>query len=97
MHEKAVSNLLKIDPDLEKYIPVYLHLLSIPSDQYPLPEELSGEKLKQTIQEALVTINTLNTQHQPVVLILEDWHWADEASDATLIKQGSYGFDRCLP
>ena len=86
LHEKVVTNLTKIDSALEQYIPVFLHLLSIPSDQYPLPEELSGEKLKQTIQEALVTINTLNTKRTTMVLILEDWHWADEASEETLIK-----------
>ncbi len=86
MHEKVVTNITSIDPALKQYIPVFLHLLSIPSRQYPLPRELSGDKLKQTIQEALVSINTLNTKRQPMVLILEDWHWADEASDATLLK-----------
>lgn len=86
MHEKVVTNITSIDPALKQYIPVFLHLLSIPSRQYPLPRELTGDKLKQTIQEALVSINTLNTKRQPMVLILEDWHWADEASDATLLK-----------
>ncbi|MEE8480512.1 MAG: adenylate/guanylate cyclase domain-containing protein, partial [Desulfobacterales bacterium] len=86
LHEKVVTNLTKFNPALKKYIPVFLHLLSIPSDQYSLPEELAGDKLKQTIQEALVTINTINTKHKTLVWILEDWHWADEASNATLIK-----------
>lgn len=86
LHEKVVTNVTKIDTALEQYIPIFLHLLSITSAQYPLPEELSGEKLKQSIQEALVGINTLNTIRPTMVLILEDWHWADEASDATLLK-----------
>lgn len=84
LHEKVVTNVTKIDSILEQYIPVFLHLLSLPSDQYPLPEVLSGEKLKQAIQEALVSINT--TIRPTMVLILEDWHWADEASDLTLLK-----------
>ncbi len=86
LHEKVVTNLAKFNTALEPYIPVFLHILSIPSDQYPLPEELTGEKLKETIQEALVTINTINTKNRTLVWILEDWHWADEASNATLIK-----------
>jgi predicted ATPase/class 3 adenylate cyclase len=86
LHEKAVNNLRKIDPALEKYIPVFLHLLSIPSEEFPLAEGLSGEQLKLSIQEAIVSINTLNTRHKPMVLILEDWHWADEGSDAVLLR-----------
>ncbi len=86
LHDKVVTNLTKFNIALEQYIPIFLHLLSIPSDQYPLNKELAGEKLKQTIQEALVTINTINAKHRTRVWILEDWHWVDEASEATLIK-----------
>jgi predicted ATPase len=38
--EKAVTNIKAIDPSLEQYIPLYLHLLSIRSD-YPLPAHLT--------------------------------------------------------
>ena len=82
--EKAVANIKSIDPTLKNYIPYYLNLLSIPSDKYPLPENLKGEDLKKTFQEALSAIITLNTQNKPMLLILEDWHWADEASGAAL-------------
>ena len=40
--------------------------------------------LKSTIQDALAAINILNSKHQPMVLILEDWHWVDEASDSAM-------------
>ncbi len=79
--EKAVTNIRAIDSDLEPYIPHYLHLLSIPSDEYSMPQDLKGEELRRAFQEALAAILTLNTQRKPMVLILEDWHWADEASD----------------
>jgi class 3 adenylate cyclase/tetratricopeptide (TPR) repeat protein len=82
--EKAVANIKAIDSALKNYIPYYLHLLSIPSDKYSLPENLKGEDLKKALLEALSAIITLNAQHKPMVLILEDWHWADEASDAAL-------------
>jgi class 3 adenylate cyclase/tetratricopeptide (TPR) repeat protein len=81
--EKVVTNSKAIDPELEQYIPLYLHLLSIRSD-YELPEHLQGRELRKAVEEAFVTVITLNTQHQPMVLILEDWHWSDEASQAVL-------------
>jgi class 3 adenylate cyclase/tetratricopeptide (TPR) repeat protein len=82
--EKAVANIKTIDPVLKDYIPYYLHLLSISSDKYLLPKNLKGEDLIKALQKALSAIITLNTQHKPMVLILEDWHWADEASDSAL-------------
>ncbi len=86
LHEKVATNLLMIDPGLEPLIPVYLHLLSIPSDQYPLPAGLTGQYLKEEIQNAIVTITTAVSRNSSTVLVLEDWHWADEASNETLLK-----------
>ncbi len=84
LHEKVVSNVLAIDPPLEKYLPVFLHLLSIPSEVYPLPQHLQGQELTTAIQDALAAIFILNSQKQPMVLVFEDWHWVDEASDSAL-------------
>ncbi|MCH8845032.1 MAG: AAA family ATPase, partial [SAR324 cluster bacterium] len=84
LHKKAVANILAIDPALQRYLPQYLHLLSIPSDEYALPEGLQGEALRRSFEEALTAIIIQNTQRRPMVYILEDWHWADEASDAVL-------------
>ncbi len=84
LEEKAVSNILDIDQTLEQFLAIYLHLLSIPSKDQPLPKNLHGQKLKNCIYQALATLNILNSKRQPMVLILEDWHWADEASDSML-------------
>jgi tetratricopeptide (TPR) repeat protein len=81
--EKAVTNIKAIDPSLEQFIPLYLHLLSIPSD-YHLPARLQGKELRKAMEEALAAIITLNTQLKPMVMILEDWHWSDEASQSAL-------------
>jgi len=81
--EKAVTNIRVIDPSLEQFIPLYLHLLSIQSN-YPLPAHLQGKELRKAIEQALVAMITLNTQHRAMILILEDWHWSDEASQAAL-------------
>jgi len=81
--EKAIANIRAIDPSLEQFIPLYLHLLSIPS-YYSLPEHLHGKELRKAMEQALAVMITLNTQHQPMVMILEDWHWSDDASQAAL-------------
>ena len=81
--EKALTNIKAIDPSLEQYIPFYLHLLSIQSD-YQLPAHLQGKELRKAMEEALALMITLNTQHGPMVMILEDWHWSDEASQSAL-------------
>jgi len=81
--EKAVTNIRAIDPSLEQFIPLYLHLLSIPS-YYSLPEHLQGKELRKAMEEALAVMITLNTQHQPMIMILEDWHWSDDASQRAL-------------
>ena len=82
--EKAVRSIRAIDPALERYIPHYLHLLSIPSADHPLPEALQGQALRQASQEALAAVMLAQAGRRPVVLVLEDWHWADESSDSAL-------------
>ena len=81
--QKAVANIKWIDPSLETHLPLLLHLLSIPSD-YALPADLTGEALRRAMEEALVGIITLATRVQPMVLLIEDWHWSDPASQSAL-------------
>jgi class 3 adenylate cyclase/tetratricopeptide (TPR) repeat protein len=89
LEKKTISTVLAIDATLEQYLPLYLHLLSIPSKRYQLPQHLYGQKLKNSIDHALVAINLLNSKRRPMVLILEDWHWVDEASDSILYHLAS--------
>jgi len=84
LHTKTVANVLAIDSSLEQYLPLYLHLLSIPGQDYPLPKHLHSQELSNAIQEAITAINIVNAKVKPMVAILEDWHWADPASDAAL-------------
>jgi len=84
LEERAISNILAVDPLLERYLPLYLHLFSIPSSAYKIPENLKGETLKNSIKQALADLFLFNTRKKPMVLVLEDWHWADEASDSIL-------------
>ena len=86
LQQKSIANILQIHPALVQYLPMYLHLLSIPSEKYRLPKDLQGPKLENVLQDALAAIFTLSTKRQPLLVILEDWHWVDEASDKALRK-----------
>jgi class 3 adenylate cyclase/tetratricopeptide (TPR) repeat protein len=81
--EKTARNLKQIAPSLERYLPHLLHLLSIPSD-YALPPDLKGEALRRALEEAVAAIITLSADVQPMVLVIEDWHWSDPASQSAL-------------
>lgn len=81
--KKAVASIRQIDPTLEKHLPFLLHLLAVPSE-FPLPPELHGEALRHAMEEALVAMMTRVAKHQPMVLVLEDWHWSDPASQSAL-------------
>jgi class 3 adenylate cyclase len=84
LREAVVVAVKAIDPVLERYIPAFLHLLSISSDEYALPEMLAGEELRRNLQEAYAAFTTQSAGNKPLVFFLEDWHWADEASNAAL-------------
>jgi predicted ATPase/class 3 adenylate cyclase len=82
--ENAIANILAIDEKLEAYLPFYLCLLSIPNENYPLPEHFEREELQNGFQDALAAMYRFYSEFRPIVLILEDWQWVDEASDSTL-------------
>ena len=73
-----------VDPALETYLPVYHYLLegNVPDGATPGNQE--GEGLRVVVEEAIAALVTQSVAQQPMALLLEDWHWADEASDAIL-------------
>jgi tetratricopeptide (TPR) repeat protein/class 3 adenylate cyclase len=84
--EDALSRLRGIDEGLVEFFPLYLHLLTISTEQFSPPKHLKGEDLRVAIMEALSALLTLRTTQQPVVLLLEDWHWVDDASADALAQ-----------
>ncbi len=79
-----VARIRELDAGLEPYIPVCLHLLSLHSDAHPMPEHADGTNLRLAILEALSAIFTVTALRRPVVLLLENWHWSDMASQDAL-------------
>ncbi len=81
---EAAARLCALDDALEDFIPLYLHLLSIPAEEFPLPQHLRGEQFGMAVQEALAALLTVLSRRRTTVLLLEDWHWVDDASAAVL-------------
>ena len=83
-HDALVAAARAIDPSFEEFIPLYLALLAIPSETHPVPAHLRGELFQTAMLEALAALFTISARTVPTLLLLEDWHWADEASRAAL-------------
>ena len=78
--DDVVARARAIDAALEPFVPLYLHLLSMPSEAFPLPRHLQGEHLRAALPEALTAIVVALARRATTLVLLEDWHWADEAS-----------------
>jgi class 3 adenylate cyclase/tetratricopeptide (TPR) repeat protein len=83
-HDHVVAATHAIDPSLDQYLPLYLALLSIPSQRHPVPEHWRDKRFHAAMLDALTALFTLHASRTPTMLLLEDWHWADEASQGTL-------------
>ena len=79
-----VARIRTIDASLEPFLPLYLHLLSVPSDSHPLPRHLQGEHLQAALLDAVAAIIAALATRATLVVLFEDWHWADAASRAAL-------------
>jgi tetratricopeptide (TPR) repeat protein/class 3 adenylate cyclase len=84
IHADVVERVRAIDPSLAEFLPLYLTLLSVPSDEFPLPTHLQGKHLQTAMLEAITALLTVHARLRPTVVLLEDWHWADDGSRAAL-------------
>jgi class 3 adenylate cyclase/tetratricopeptide (TPR) repeat protein len=83
-HDRAVRAIRSLSADLEACLPHLLHLLSVPSAEHPLPRGLHAEALRRALDDALIAAFVVAARPRAMLLVLEDWHWANEASDRTL-------------
>ncbi len=73
-------------PELEEFLPLYLHLLAVPGTEPRITPPLHGEKFRINAQEAIAALLTVTSRQRPTVVLLEDWHWVDDASHAVLAQ-----------
>lgn len=73
-----------LDPKILTHIPVYFAFLGIASDRYPLAVDLKEQKLNTAAADAMSLLFKALSKNQVVVVIFEDWQWADPSSDQLL-------------
>lgn len=81
---QLAAKIRRIDSSLEPFLPLYLHLLSARSEAYPVPRHLQGEDLHAAMVDAVIAMVMTAARQSPLLLLLEDWHWADNASREVL-------------
>lgn len=83
-HDAVVNAVRAIDRSLDEFLPLYLALLSVPSETFAVPDHLKGELFQAAMLSAVAALFTVRASTSPTVLLLEDWHWSDEGSRAAL-------------
>jgi tetratricopeptide (TPR) repeat protein len=78
--ERVTQALLAIAPELSPHLPGVLQLLSLGGGA----SETSPAALHEQIAGALCAVLEELAKASGLVVVLEDWHWADEASDRLL-------------
>ena len=56
------------------------------SEVYALPRHLRGEHLQAALLDALAMFVGVLSRRQPIVVLVEDWHWADTGSRAAFSR-----------
>lgn len=84
VHDQVVAAIRNTGGQLEDYVPFLLNLLAIPSTAFPVPQQLQKEDFHASMMEAVTALLTLQARHAPLLLVMEDWHWADDASRQVL-------------
>jgi len=82
----VIARIRAVDASLEPFLPLFLHLLSVTSDRYALPRHLQGEHLHAALLDALATMFGVLTARGSLVVLIEDWHWADTGSRAAFLR-----------
>ena len=81
----VAGRMRELDPELARYTPYCQRLLSLPpsgtGDAAPLA---AGVTLRRLTKEAIGALIAQTSRARALLLVLEDWHWSDEASDEVL-------------
>ncbi|HVN40169.1 MAG TPA: AAA family ATPase [Myxococcota bacterium] len=82
--ERAVSRVRALGSGCEAHLPSLLALLSLPVRSSANPAEVVSDRLHEANLLALHALLRALARERSVVLVLEDWHWADPASESAL-------------
>src|SRR5439155_288471 len=78
VRHKVADHLLGLDPNLREALPLVLDLLGVPDPDAPdTSRASSGERLAAFVRRFV----PLRSANEPVVLLIDDAHWIDPASE----------------
>jgi class 3 adenylate cyclase/tetratricopeptide (TPR) repeat protein len=83
VREKLIGKLLALDEDLRPALPTFEGLLDLPADDAAWTSLSADERRRHTL-DAVKRLVLRESQVQPVLLVFEDLHWADAATQALL-------------
>jgi class 3 adenylate cyclase len=83
--EKVAGRVLLLDETLKDELPILFDLLGIPDPARPLPS-LDPDALQRRIHAGVRAIARADGHVEPGVVLIEDLHWLDPASDALLTQ-----------
>ncbi len=86
LEDAIAARVRAVSEELQELVPLFLHLLAVPTGGKELPSHLQGEPFRLAMRDALAALVTSGARHRPTVLLLEDWHWVDDASHAVLAR-----------
>ncbi len=81
VREKIAGRVLLLDDSLQEDLPIFFDLLGAPDPERPLPA-MDPDALKRRLYAAIRSLATIDGDRHPGVVLIEDMHWVDEASDA---------------
>src|SRR5262245_57055970 len=81
---KILATCKQLALDAPRHAPALCHLLAPSNTEHPLPSIARGPARGQILWQSLLALIRRSASRGPLVLQLEDWHWADEASNQFL-------------
>jgi class 3 adenylate cyclase/tetratricopeptide (TPR) repeat protein len=83
VREKIAGRALLLDPTFAEDLPVLFDFLGVPDPDHPLPQ-LSAEARNRALRGVVCKLIRAPRRREPIVTIVEDLHWIDEASGVLL-------------
>jgi class 3 adenylate cyclase/tetratricopeptide (TPR) repeat protein len=77
---KIVERVAALRPDLMEWTPLVGNYLGIPMAEVEWLESLNGELRQGRLFDILGDLLSADSLRHPILLLLENWHWADVAS-----------------
>jgi class 3 adenylate cyclase/tetratricopeptide (TPR) repeat protein len=81
--EKIAGRALLLDPDFADDLPLVFDFLGVPDPDRPVPK-MSAEARQRALGGVVCRLLNAPNRRDTVVVVIEDLHWMDEASDAML-------------